>query len=62
MLLGGYDKKGNVLLPGSAYDDLKKNIPVYEKMLNSLKQIEDFEEFYGVLKELNDLFAYNFAK
>ena len=55
------DKKGNVLLPGSAYDDLKKNIPVYEKMLNSLKQIEDFEEFYGVLKELNDLYSKNIA-
>ena len=48
------DKKGNVLLPGSAYDDLKKNIPVYEKILNSLKQIEDVEEFYGVIKELNE--------
>ena len=55
------DKKGNVLLPGSAYDDLKKNIPVYEKILNSLKQIEDVEEFYGVLKELNDLYSKNIA-
>jgi hypothetical protein len=50
------DKKGNVLLPGSAYDDLKKNIPVYEKILNSLKQIEDVEDFYGVLKELNEFY------
>ena len=56
-----FDKKGNVLLPGSAYDDLKKNIPVYERILNSLKQIEDVEEFYGVLKELNDLYSKNIA-
>jgi hypothetical protein len=55
------DKKGNVLLPGSAYDDLKKNIPIYERILNSLKQIEDVEEFYGVLKELNDLYSKNIA-
>jgi 6-pyruvoyl-tetrahydropterin synthase len=55
------DKKGNVLLPGSAYEDLKKNIPVYERILNSLKQIEDVEEFYGVLKELNDLYTKNIS-
>jgi len=56
------DKKGNIiLLPSSAYDDLNKNIPIYEKILNSLKQIEDVEEFYGVLKELNDLYTKNIA-
>ena len=33
------------------YDELKKNIPVYEKLLNSLKQTEDVEEFYNVIKD-----------
>ncbi len=56
------DKKGkNVTLPLNAYEDLKKNIPIYEKLLNSLKQIEDVEEFYVVLKELNDLYTKNIA-
>ena len=56
------DKKGNpILLPSSAYEDLQKNIPVYERILNSLKQIEDVEEFNGVLKELNDLYSKNVA-
>jgi hypothetical protein len=55
------DKKGNVTLTQSSYEDLKKNIPIYEKLLNTLKQIEDIEEFYGVLKELNDFYTKNIA-
>ena len=50
------DKKGNVTLTQGAYDELKKNIPVYEKLLNSLKQTEDVEEFYNVIKDINEFY------
>jgi len=51
------DKKGkDVTITQGAYDELKKNIPVYEKFSSSLKQTEDVEEFYGVLKELNEFY------
>ena len=56
------DKKGNVItLTQGAFTELNKNVPIYERILNSLKQIEDIEEFYGVLKEINDLYTKNIA-
>jgi hypothetical protein len=53
------DKKGNVTLTQGAYNDLNKNIPVYEKFLQLLQNIEDVKEFYDVLKELNDYYTKN---
>lgn len=51
------DKKGkDVTITQGAYDELKKNILVYENFSSSLKQTEDVEEFYGVLKELNEFY------
>ena len=50
------DKKGNVTLTQGAYNELNKNIPIYENFLNLLQNIEDVKEFYDVLKELNEFY------
>jgi len=56
------DKKNNdVTLTQGAYDELKKYIPVYERFSTSLKQTEDVEEFYGVLKDLIEFYTKNIA-
>jgi hypothetical protein len=39
-----------------AYDELNKNIPVYESLLTLLKQTEDVEEFYNTIKDINDFY------
>ena len=51
----------NSKITQGAYDELNKNIPVYERFLTSLKQTEDVEEFYGVLKDLNEFYTKNIA-
>ena len=54
------DKK----LPKNAYNDLKKYIPIYKKILQSLeliKTIEDFDDFYSVLKEVYNLYTNNIS-
>ena len=49
------DKKDNdIVLPLSAHDDIEKYMPIYQSILNSLKQTEDVEEFKNVLTEIND--------
>jgi hypothetical protein len=49
------DKKlVDVVLPVNAYDDINKYMPIYQSILNSLKQTEDVEEFKNVLTEIND--------
>jgi hypothetical protein len=50
------DKKGNnMVLTVNAYDDVQKYMPMYQSILNSLKQTEDVEEFKTVLLEMNDI-------
>jgi hypothetical protein len=50
------DKKGNdMVLTVNAYDDIQKYMPMYQSILNSLKQTEDVEEFKTVLIEINDI-------
>ena len=50
------DKKGNVILTKAAYSELEKNIPEYERILDSLKKTEDFEEFYNAIKDIIEFY------
>jgi hypothetical protein len=51
------DKKGNnVTLTKSAHNELDKNIPEYERILDSLNKTEDFEEFYNAIKDINEFY------
>jgi hypothetical protein len=50
------DKKGNVTLTKGAYNELEKNIPEYERILDSLNKTEDFEEFYNAIKDINEFY------